>query len=147
MRIDRFVVNVEVAVVRDGRYVTMKRGPGVSYGRGWRGVPGGKVDHDGNVPDALEATARREVMEEVGLPILDPVVYVESHVFDPGAGPVLDVVMLARAGQGEPYPASPAETEDVAWLTLDELIADPATQPWTVASLRQAEAKRHELGW
>jgi 8-oxo-dGTP pyrophosphatase MutT (NUDIX family) len=147
MRVDRFVVNVEVAVVRNGRYVSMVRGAGVSYGRGWRSLPGGKLDHDGDVQNALEETARREVMEEVGLPILDPIVYVESHVFDPGNGPVLDVIMLARAGSGEPWAASPAEAEDVAWLGFDDFIADPGTQPWTIASLRLAEAKRRDLGW
>lgn len=143
----RFVVNVEVAVLRDGRYLAIERGHAEEYGAGWLGFPGGTVDWDGPLQDAIEETARREVMEEVGITLDDPVVYVESHTFGDAGPPVLDVVVLARSGTGEPWPVAPDEVAAVEWMTVDALRADARTQAWTRQSLDHVEARRAELGW
>ena len=95
MGTDGLIVNVEVAVVRNGRYLAVERGSGEAFGAGWLGFPGGKLEADAGMSDALECTARREVLEEVGLVIDGPVAYVESHTFAIGSETVLDVVMLA----------------------------------------------------
>lgn len=147
MHANGFIVNVEVAVVRDGRYLAIVRGEGEEFGAGWLGFPGGKVENDEATQDTLEETARREVLEEVGLVIEDPIVYVESHTFAVDTEPALDVVMLARSSSGAAHPASPDEVADVLWLTCEELLSDPRTQAWTRDSLRQAEARRIERGW
>ncbi|MDQ3654409.1 MAG: NUDIX domain-containing protein [Chloroflexota bacterium] len=97
MQPHHLVVNVEVAVVRDGRYLATIRASGESHGAGWLGFPGGKVDPDPGTQNMLEQTARREVVEEVGLALDDPVTYVESHTFAVGDDIVLDIVMLARS--------------------------------------------------
>lgn len=141
------IVNVEVAVVRDGRYLATVRGAGEDHGAGWLGFPGGKVDPDPAAPDALEETARREVAEEVGLVLDDPVTYVESHTFTIGEEIVLDVVILARSTSGDPYPASPGEVASVEWLLYEAFRDDPRTQPWTRDSLLIVERKRREVGW
>jgi 8-oxo-dGTP pyrophosphatase MutT (NUDIX family) len=141
------VVNVEVAIVRAGRYLAIERGARMAYGAGWLTFPGGKLDVGAGLSDALEATARREAMEEVGLLLDDPVVYVESHTFHTPDIPVLDVVMLARAASGEATAASPDEVDAVHWLTVGEFLADPRTQPWTKTSLHLAESRRRVLGW
>jgi len=141
------IVNVEVAIWRDGRYLAMVRGRAMAVGAGWLVFPGGKVERERDTRNILEATARREVLEEVGLTLDAPVVYVESHTFMAGDAVVLDVVMLARAGAGEAYPASPDEVAEVAWLTPPAFLADPRTQPWTQGSIELAERKRRELGW
>jgi 8-oxo-dGTP diphosphatase len=140
-------VNVEVAVVRDGRYLAIERGSGEDFGAGWLGFPGGKVDLDAPLADALEETARREVIEEVGLVLDGAIHYVESHTFRIEDTVVLDVVMLAQSTSGQPYPASPDEVASVAWLTAPELANDPRTQEWTRQSLALAEAKRAALAW
>lgn len=147
MHQDGFIVNVEVAVVREGRYLAIVRGDGEDYGAGWFGFPGGKVDPDPAAPHVLEATARREVLEAAGLKFDDPIVYVESHTFAIGEEIVLDIVMLARFMAGDPYPASPEEVASVEWLTFKALRDDSRTQPWTRESLVLAEHKRQELGW
>src|SRR5687768_9279272 len=97
----RLIVNVEIVVVRDDRYLMIVRGDGVSYGAGWLSFPGGKLDWDGPCDDALEATARRELIEEAGIDLVPPLIYVKGHTFDADGEPVLDVVFLARAGEGE----------------------------------------------
>jgi 8-oxo-dGTP diphosphatase len=143
----RFIVNVEVAVVRDGRYLATVRGEGVTHGAGWLGFPGGSLDWDGPLDDAVEATARREVLEEVGISLDDPILYIESHTFGDAGPPVFDIVVLARAGGGKPFASAPDEVAAVMWMTADELRADGRTQEWTRRSLDLAEARRAELGW
>ncbi len=147
MQRHRVVVNVEVAVVRDGQYLATVRGSGEGYGAGWLGFPGGKVDPDPAAPNVLEETARREVLEEIGLVLDDPVVYVASHTFAVGDDVVLDVVMLARSTSGEPEAASPGEVACVEWLPYDAFRDDVRTQPWTRDSLLIVERKRQEFGW
>lgn len=79
VKVDTFIVNVEVAVVREGRYLAIVRGAGVTYGSGWLVFPGGKTETTDPTRNTLEETARREVREEVSLTLDDPIVYVESH--------------------------------------------------------------------
>lgn len=128
-------------------FLATVRGGGEEYGSGWLGFPGGKVDPDPSAPHILEETARREVLEEVGLTLDDPVVHVESHTFAIGAEIMLDVVMLARSTFGDPHPASPDEVAGVTWMSYEELRDDLRTQPWTRESLDLAERKRQDLGW
>jgi 8-oxo-dGTP pyrophosphatase MutT (NUDIX family) len=135
-----FVVNVEVIVVRDNRFLMIVRGD-EDFGAGWLTFPGGKLDWEGEVQEALEGTARREVLEEVGLDVEPPVSYVESHTFAIGDVHVLDIVMLAQAGEGEARRNSPGEVADILWMTADEIMADPRVQPWTRASLSLALAR------
>jgi len=143
-----FIVNVEVAVVRGGRYLGTVRGQAEEYGAGWLGFPGGTVDPDPAAPHVLEETARREVLEETGLTLDDPVVYIESHTFTIGSVIVLDIVMLATSTSGEPRAAaSQGEVASVEWLSFEDLLNDVRTQSWTRDSLVLVERKRQELGW
>ena len=143
----RYVVNVEAAVVRDGRYLMIVRGEAVPFS-GILAFPGGKMELTGESWRALEETARREVREEVGVELGEEMAYVEAHVFTGGGDqPVLDVVMLCRHGSGEAYPAAPGEVASVHWLTAEEILADQRTQVWTADSLRLAEERRRTLGW
>jgi 8-oxo-dGTP diphosphatase len=142
----RYVVNVEAAVVRDGRYLTIVRGEGDPFDGGL-GFPGGKMELVGDAWEAIEETARREAREETGVEVEDEMVYVESHVFTLRAVQVLDVVMLCRHRSGDGFPAAPDEVAAVAWMTAEEVLMDGRTQAWTAASMRLVEAKRRALGW
>ncbi|MGC4108236.1 MAG: NUDIX domain-containing protein [Thermomicrobiales bacterium] len=142
------IVNVEVAILRDGRYLVTERGRGESFGAGWLGFPGGKLEwHDGE-QDAIEATARREAEEETGVTLAPEIAYVESHTFGTDA-PCLDIVVLACLAEDSPEATirDPEEVAALAWMTIAEIAADPRTQPWTLASLRLAEQVRERLGW
>lgn len=144
---DRMEVNVEVAILRDGRYVATVRGDGEEYGTGWLGFPGGTLDWGSPLQDAIEVTARREVFEEVGITLDDPIAYVESHTFNAAGSPVLDIVVLARSASGDPWPKAQDEVAAVAWMTAAELRDDPRTQAWTRLSLELVETRRAGLGW
>jgi ADP-ribose pyrophosphatase YjhB (NUDIX family) len=135
----RMIVNVEVIVEREGRYLLIVRSDDEEYGAGWLTLPGGKLEPDENSLRALEVTAQRELQEEVGLDVaLEDIRYVESHLFAVEAVPVLDVVMMTRAARGEPSAVDPAEVAGVAWMTADEIAAHPDVPAWTRASVAMA---------
>lgn len=134
-----FIVNVEIIVARGDRFLTIVRSDDEEHGGGWLCFPGGKLDHGDPERDALEQTASRELMEEVGL-AADPgtVRYVESHTFQAGDQLVLDVVVMTDAADGEPSVQDPSEVADILWLTAGEIMSDARVQDFTRQSLRRA---------
>jgi len=96
---DRYIVNVEGAVVKDGQYLMVVRGE-QEYAPGGLNFPGGKVEGVTNLDDVLEETLRREIAEEVGLEIHDEMAYVRSSAFVAEGDPVVDVVFLCRYKAG-----------------------------------------------
>ena len=135
------VVNVCVALHREGRWLLIRRHPDLPHAGGQLAVVGGKLE-DGGAVDVLEATARREAAEEIGVDLSGVELrYVESDFFvsDTGA-PVVNVVFAAELPDGaEPYPAAPAEVSEIRWHTRQEVESSVA-EPWTVRQIRRAEA-------
>ena len=100
-------------------------------------------------PDVLEATARREAREEVGLDLDDvALTYLESELFttDAGVGQVTVAFLAAAPADQEPVVADPAELTAVGWWTPDEAAADDRCPAWLPALLRRAEAQRLREG-
>jgi ADP-ribose pyrophosphatase YjhB (NUDIX family) len=142
------IVNVEVAIVRDGRFLLIVRGPGEAHAPGTLSLPGGKVEGEGQSEDILEGTARREAVEEVGVTLDTTLAYVRSVAFVTDEGdPVVDVVFLGRYAGGEPTVFDPEEVAAIRWLTAAEVAADPHAPPWTRRSVALAEETRLRLGW
>ena len=93
----RFIVNVQCAVVRDGRYLMIVRGDGVGHAPGVLAFPGGKTELGDGPSDVLESTARREVLEETGVRVSRALEYVRSKTFETtGGGSVVDVLFLGE---------------------------------------------------
>jgi 8-oxo-dGTP diphosphatase len=143
---DRYIVNVEGAIVKDGRYLMVVRGE-EEYAPGGLSFPGGKVEGAGTDGEVLEETLRREIAEEVGLTVHDEMAYLRSSAFVAEGEPVVDVVFLCRWKSGRAVAADPAEVAAVHWMTAAEVIAHPETPPWTRLSLELAEKVRLERGW
>lgn len=146
---DTFIVSVEIIVAREDRFLTIVRSDDEDFGGGWLCFPAGKLDYGETEENALENTACRELLEEVGLTVdASSLTYVESHTFNVGDQPVLDAIFLAHDSKGEPSIQDPAEVAEILWLTEDEIMADPRVQPWTRESLRRAvrhiRISRHE---
>jgi 8-oxo-dGTP pyrophosphatase MutT (NUDIX family) len=143
-----YIVNVEAAIYHDGRYLTIVRGLEESHAPGGLSIPGGKVEASGNVPDVLEATLRREIMEEVGVEVHDEMAYVESNAFVADDGePVVDIVFLCRYKQGTPTISDPGEVAAIEWMTPDEIQNHPEIAPWTRQSIERAERVRAARRW
>jgi 8-oxo-dGTP diphosphatase len=143
---DTYIVNVEGAILKDGRYLMVVRGDG-EYAPGGLNLPGGKVEEVRHPDDVLEETLRREIIEEVGLEIHREMAYVRSSAFVAEGSPVVDVVFLCRWRSGEAVAADPAEVAAVRWMTLAEIVAHPEIPPWTRLALELAERVRLERGW
>jgi 8-oxo-dGTP diphosphatase len=143
---DTYIVNVEGAVVKDGRYLMVVRGE-QEYAPGGLNFPGGKVEGVSSLDDVLEETLRREIAEEVGLEVHDEMAYVRSSAFVAEGDPVVDVVFLCRHKAGTAVAADPVEVAAVRWMTAAEAIAHPETPPWAKLSLELAERVRRERGW
>ncbi|MFN2292475.1 MAG: NUDIX hydrolase [Anaerolineae bacterium] len=146
MLADRYIVNVEAAIARDGRYLMIVRSE-EEFAPGGLNFPGGKVEGREGTDDVLEDTLRREIAEEVGLEVDDEMAYLRSSAFLAEGDPVVDVVFLCRWESGIAVAADPAEVAAVRWLTADEAIAHPETPPWTRLSLKLAEKARVARGW
>ncbi|GAA1402882.1 NUDIX hydrolase [Catellatospora coxensis] len=138
-----FVVNVEVHLHCDGRWLLIRRSEHEAHAAGLLAGVGGKVDLPAGsvIPDVLEQTARREVAEEIGVDLTGvPLTYIESSLFTTDDGDlVVNVVFAAPLPtDAEPFPASPDEVAAIVHLTFDEADADPNLPPWLRRSLRLA---------
>ena len=141
------VVNTQALVVRDGRFLMIVRGESEEHAPGALSPPGGKVEHGEDATGVLEDTVRREVLEETGV-FVGEMAYIRSRRFTMDRGtPVVDSAFLCQYQSGEAFAADPDEVASVEWLTAEEIEAHPKTQPWTLVTVRAAEALRLQLGW
>jgi 8-oxo-dGTP diphosphatase len=136
-----YAVTVCVLIHRGSSFLLVVRSPSVAYAPNMIGMIGGHVaviDPERNV---LEATARREVAEEVGLDLSGvPLTYLESEFFITDGGErQITVTFSAPAAPGdEPYVNAPDELAEVGWWTLNDLEADPRSLSWLPALIRRA---------
>jgi 8-oxo-dGTP diphosphatase len=136
-----YAVTVCVLIQRGDTWLLVVRAPKVAYAPNMIGLIGGHVDVARPQADVLEATARREVAEEVGLDLSElRLRYLESEFFLTDAGErQITVTFTAQApAEIEPYVNAPDELVEVGWWTLDDLEADPRCPSWLPALIRRA---------
>ena len=142
-----FVVNVQVAVVRDGKYLFIVRGGGVNFLPGVKGLPGGKTEHSESADRVLEETGIREVSEETGVTVAPDLVYVRSSSFSANGRYAVNAVFMGKWESGEPYAKSPVEVSDYMWLSAADVVSDASIPEWEKLHVQQAEQLRRMLGW
>ena len=136
-----YVVNVDVAVARDGEFLLIERSVQEEHGAGLLAFPGGKLEADPGERGVLRATARREVREETGVEI-ERVRVIDSSVFALDDGrQVVNVVTTADYADGEAHRAAPDEVAPVEWRP-PAAIRDDDTPDFLVAYLDAIEAAR-----
>jgi 8-oxo-dGTP diphosphatase len=123
MRDHAYVLNVDGAVVRDGEYLLVERAAAKDHAAGALAFPGGRVEASPGVADPIEATARRELREEVGVEVGD-VEYVCSRTFEDDRGTrCCNVVTLCERVGGEAHPRATDEVAAVHRLSPAEIAA------------------------
>ena len=136
-----YAVTVCVLIQRGDRWLLVVRAPGVAYAPNKIGMIGGHVEVTRPLADVLEATARREIAEEVGLDLSEvPLRYLESEFFITDTGErQVTVTFTAQAPLwADPYLNAPDELAEVGWWTLNDLEADPRCPTWLPALIRRA---------
>ncbi|WP_459194888.1 NUDIX hydrolase [Halosimplex sp. J119] len=137
-----YVVNVDGVLQRDGEYLLIERGAEEEHASGILGLPGGKLEAPPGTDDAIEATARREIAEEVGIEVGE-VRYVCSGTFEADTGEqCLNIVTLCEYEGGEASPQDLDEVAAVHWLTEAELREHPDVPSFTETYVERAAAVR-----
>ncbi|MFB1099660.1 NUDIX hydrolase [Terribacillus sp. JSM ZJ617] len=117
-----FVVNVEGAIYRNGKWLIITRSEKEEHAAGCLSMVGGKCDLEGVSSDILERTLKREIFEEVGIEVED-LTYVNSSSFVTDKGThVIDIVFLCQDIAGEPYAKSAEEVGKLMWMTTEEIL-------------------------
>ncbi|AKI97174.1 NUDIX hydrolase [Kosmotoga pacifica] len=142
----KYIVNVEAAIYKEDKWLLVKRSKKEEHAPGAISLVGGKVEVNEALPNILEETLKREIMEEVGIEVYDDIQYVESKSFFTDKGePVVDIVFLCRYKSGKPHCVNKDEVAEVFWLAAQEILEDVNTPIWVKQSLRIAEKMRLNL--
>lgn len=137
-----YVVNVDAALVRDGRYLLIERSQEEEHAAGQLAFPGGKVEQAPGDEDTIETTAVRELREEVGVEV-SQIEYVCSNTFETDDGTqCLNVVTLCQYADGDAHPRATDEVAAVHWLSSEEIEARTDVPPYLDRFVEQIEEKR-----
>ncbi|RXJ04354.1 NUDIX domain-containing protein [Anaerobacillus alkaliphilus] len=135
-----FIVNVEAAIYRDGKWLLIRRSEKEEHEGGSLALVGGKCELEGFSTDILERTLQREVSEEVGVEVTNDVRYVNSSSFVTDAGlHVIDIVFLCQHTKGEPYAKSSDEVDEVIWMTTAEILNHADLPSYLKENVKQAD--------
>jgi 8-oxo-dGTP diphosphatase len=138
---ESYAVTVCVLIQRGDSWLLVVRAPDVAYAPNMIGMIGGHVDVTRPLAGVLEATARREVAEEVGLDLSAVRLrYLESEFFITDKGErQITVTFTAHALPAvEPYINAPDEVVEVGWWTINDLEADVRCPSWLPLLIRRA---------
>ncbi|MEI2666076.1 NUDIX hydrolase [Rossellomorea sp. LJF3] len=134
-----FVVNVEGAIHRDGKWLLIHRSEKEEHAGGTLSLVGGKCEIEGVSSDILERTLIREIFEEVGCEVTG-LKYVNSSSFDTDSGiHVIDIVFLCHHKTGEPFAKSTEEVDDVIWMTTLEILSHPEIPVYLKENIKLAD--------
>ena len=131
---DTFVCVSECIIEKDGKILMIMRPSGV-HGEGLLAFPGGKIEpEDGeNSQDVFTQAAIREVREEVGIHLSDPLRFVTSSFFndDKTKQSVVDCIFHCKVSQSDVrVQASEREVPEYFWMTREEVIGHKNTPEW-----------------
>lgn len=134
-----FVVNVEGAIHRNGKWLLILRSEKEEHAGGTLSLVGGKCELEGFSSDILERTLKREIFEEVGCEVTG-LKYVNSSSFVTDSGMnVIDIVFLCHHKSGEPYPKSSEEVDDIIWMTTSEILTNTELPEYLKNNIELAE--------
>ncbi|GEL77427.1 NUDIX hydrolase [Tenuibacillus multivorans] len=135
-----FIVNVEGAIISNGKWLVIKRSEKEEHAGGLLSLVGGKVEYEGNSNDILERTLQREIFEGVGVTVSN-LRYVNSSSFVTESGMnVVDIVFLCDCQSGKPHAKSPDEVDEVTWMTTQEIISNPKAPIYLKKNINLADS-------
>jgi 8-oxo-dGTP pyrophosphatase MutT (NUDIX family) len=128
-----YIVATECAIEHEGKFLIIKR-PAGGHAGGLLSFPGGKFEASDadNSDDAIKSAVKREVLEEVGIDLIDPIHYVRTNHFLSGSGQgVIDIIYHCKLEKtSKTVTPSPREVAEYYWLTYEELISKDNCPDW-----------------
>lgn len=124
------IVNVEGAVKKGDCLLTVIRSDAEDHAADTLAFIGGKVEFSERQPAVLEATLKREILEEVGVEIGEIQFVTSTAFFTDDGRSVVNMVFVCDWQSGEPRVVDPDEVASVHWMTYDDIRNHPKTPPW-----------------
>ncbi|MFS0752089.1 NUDIX hydrolase [Oceanobacillus sp. 1P07AA] len=118
-----FIINVEAAIYNRGKWLIISRSEQESHAGGLLSLVGGKVEYSEIELDVLENALKREVMEEVGIVVNNPV-YIYSNYFTFDSDKHVVNIVFACSYQEEnerPIINSEEEIDEIQWMSSEEI--------------------------
>lgn len=118
------IIAVEAVVVKNDRYLLIKRSLTEEHAPGTYSLPGGKVELESIGLDVLEKNLIREVYEETSISVdINSLSYLESKSFYTDDNrEVIDIVFTCTCEDDTIYSFDEEEVSDVLWLTYEEIM-------------------------
>lgn len=127
------VVNVEGVVRKGDQLLTVIRSEAEAHAGGTLSFIGGKVEFNGQESGIVEATLKREILEEVGATVTNLRYVTSTGFMADDEFSVVNLLFLCDWESGEPYAVDPDEVAAVHWMTADEIKVHPKTPPWILS--------------
>lgn len=129
-----YIAAAECILENAEKFLIIKRPEGVQAA-GLLAFPGGTVELDDgqNHQDILVEAAKREVKEEVGITVLDPLKFVTSSCFldEKTKIPVIDSIFHCVMKKTQNHvTADKREVPEYYWLTRKEIHQHELSPPW-----------------
>lgn len=139
------IIAVEAVVLKENKYLIIKRSILEEHAPGTYSLPGGKVELNCIGIDILEKNLIREVYEETSINIDENSInYLESKFFYTNNNePVIDVVFTCTCEDYQITGFDEEEVSEVLWLTYEEIIQKKA--PTMPSYVKDTVSKVHEL--
>lgn len=129
----KYLVVVECAIEFDGKFLIIKQPEG-KHAVGLLSFPGGKFDPQDEINgwDVLRCAAKREIFEEVGLTLLDPVQYVSSsYSMDNDEISIIYSTFYCKLNKTIPTViVAPREVPEYYWMTPEEINSATNSPVW-----------------
>ncbi|MFD1335854.1 NUDIX hydrolase [Oceanobacillus iheyensis] len=136
-----FIINVEAAIYNSGKWLIIRRGEQESHAAGLLSLVGGKVEHSEIELDVLENALEREVMEEVGIVINNPIyIYSNYFTFDSDKH-VVNIVFACSYQEGNEMPIikSKEEIDEIKWMSSEEINQNSNAPNYLKESIQRCE--------
>lgn len=116
----KYSVLVNAVIIKDNKVLISKRSANEKHQAGKWTIPGGKMEEEGVVFNAIEKTAEREVLEETGLEVVCEKVFMNNTFTHNEDGySVLAIITKCKHINGEAKPLE--DTDEIRWVDPREL--------------------------
>lgn len=140
---NKYIVVAECAIMHSNKFLIIKRPKG-KHAADLLSLPGGKFEiKDGKLSpeqDVLINTVRREIFEELGLNLTDPINYVTTSFFkDERTNElIIDIIFYCRLNNTKiDINASEREVPEYYWLTYQEIKKKNNCPEWLLKYLNK----------